>query len=90
VYQFSYKWSFQREVVKHFDIFFHGFHNAAALPRLIQFQNSSEVVAPKVIVMRLGAIKTVNDRLAIFGSYNFGVTPDSPRTLALMGFAVAF
>ena len=30
------------------------------------------------------------NRLAIFGSYNFGTTPGSPRTIALTGFAVAF
>ena len=45
---------------------------------------------PNVTVMGLGAIKTVNDRFAIFGSYNFGVTPASPKTIALLGFAVAF
>ena len=40
--------------------------------------------------MGLGAIWTVNDRLAVFGSYNFGVTPAAPKTIALMGFAVGF
>jgi hypothetical protein len=37
-----------------------------------------------------GAIWTINDRLAVFGSYNFGLTKFSPTTLALLGFAVAF
>ena len=41
-------------------------------------------------VMGAGAIWTLNDRLAIFGSYNFGVTPASPKTIALLGFAMAF
>jgi hypothetical protein len=36
-----------------------------------------------VTVIGVGAIKTVNDRFAIFGSYNFGFTPGSPRTIAL-------
>jgi hypothetical protein len=88
-YQFSYQWSLQREVVKDFDVFFHGFYNAAALPRLTQFQTASMAVIPNVTVMGFGGIWTVNDRVAVFGSGNFGVTPDSPKTIVLMGFAVA-
>ena len=91
VYQFSYQWSFQREVVKDFDVFFHGFYNAAALPRFLQFKEAAtQAQIPNVTVMGLGAIWTVNDRLAVFGSYNFGVTSSSPKTIALLGFAVAF
>ena len=44
VYQFSYQWSFQREVVKDFDVFFHGFYNASALPRFLPFRNSATLV----------------------------------------------
>lgn len=89
-YQFSYQWSFQRQVVKDFDVFFHGFYNEAALPRVLQFQNSPTPSIPTITVMGLGAIWTATDRLAIFGSYNFGVTRASPKTIALLGFAVAF
>ena len=94
VYQFSYQWSLQRELFKDFDVFVHGFYNAAALPRLVRFQNQSENVndatVPRVTVVGLGGIWTLNDRLSVFGSYNFGVTDASPKTIALMGFAVAF
>jgi hypothetical protein len=91
VYQLSYQWAFQREVVKDFDVFVHGFYNAAALPRFLQFKNAESVAQiPNVTVVGVGAIKTVNDRLAIFGSYNFGVTPASPKTIALLGFAWPF
>jgi hypothetical protein len=98
-YQFSFQWSFQHEVVKDFDVFVHGFYNEAALPRLIQFRALSPAEAqsliskatiPTVNVVGVGYIWTVNDRLAVFGSYNFGTTPASPATIALMGFAVAF
>ena len=89
-YQFSYQWSLQRQVVKDFDIFFHGFYDAAALPRLLQFQNPATQGIPRIVVMGIGGIKTVNDRFAIFGSYNLGVTPASPRDIALLGLAVAF
>ncbi|QEH39162.1 hypothetical protein OJF2_77740 [Aquisphaera giovannonii] len=88
-YQFSYQWSLQREVVKDFDVFFHGFYNAAALPRLLQFQGGPGLAIPQVTVLGGGGLWTVNDRLAVFGSYNFGITDGAPRTIALMGFAVA-
>lgn len=88
-YQFSYQWSLQREVVKDFDVFFHGFYNAAALPRFNQFQAASLSTVPKVTVMGFGFIWTVNNRLATFGSYNFGLTVDAPTSFALLGFAYA-
>ncbi len=98
VYAFSYQWSVQHQVIKDFDIFWQGFYNAAALPRLRNFadlepagahhQNQNQT--PPAVVTGVGAIWTVNDRLAIFGSYNFGLTSQSPTHIALMGFAVAF
>ena len=96
-YQFNFAWSFQRQVVKDFDIFVHGFYNEASLPRVIQFRDVRDfrslrtgATIPTVTVVGVGAIWTVNNRFAIFGSYNFGLTPASPRTIALLGFAVAF
>jgi hypothetical protein len=96
-YQFNFAWSFQREVVKDFDIFVHGFYNESGLPRLAQFRHVknfaslvSQATIPIANVVGVGAIKTVNDRFAIFGSYNFGTTGGSPHTIALTGFAVAF
>jgi Putative MetA-pathway of phenol degradation len=96
-YQFNFAWSFQREVVKDFDIFVHGYYNESGLPRTIQFRHvkdlatlEAQAAIPAVNVVGVGAIKTVNDRFAIFGSYNFGTTSGSPHTIALTGFAVAF
>jgi len=90
-YQLSVQWAFEREIVEDFKVFFHGFYNAAALPRLLQFQGVGTVgdSVPQVTVTGLGGLWTVNDRLAVFGSYNFGVTVAAPQTIALMGFAVA-
>jgi hypothetical protein len=91
VYQFAFQWSFQREVVKDFDVFVHGFYNEASLPRVLNFQTvAANSAVPNINVVGAGAIWTVNDRLAIFGSYNFGTTQGSPRTIALSGFALAF
>jgi hypothetical protein len=91
VYQFSYQWSFQRQLVEDFDVFIQGFYNAAALPRLLSFEgNAADRSIRNANVVGIGCIWTVNDRLAIFGSYNFGTTSGSPKTIALTGFAVAF
>ncbi len=64
---------------------------------MIQFRDvknlrefAAQAAIPTVTVVGVGAIWTVNDRLAIFGSYNVGLTTGSPRTIALTGFAVAF
>jgi hypothetical protein len=93
IYQFSYQWSLQHQVVKDFDIFWQGFYNASALPRLRYF-DLEEIYRdrtrnPVAVVTGLGGIWTVNDRLAIYGSYSFGLTKYSPTTLAFLGFAVA-
>ena len=97
LYEFGYSWSFQRQVVKDFDIFTHGFYNAGSLPR---FGNLATLIPqdqlkllgahPTAVVVGGGAIWTVNNRLAVFGSYNFGLTKVTPATIALMGFALAF
>ena len=94
VYQFSYQWSLQHQVVKDFDVFWQGFYNATALPRLRRFElqelNEARTRSPTAVVTGVGGIWTVNDRLAIYGSYNFGLTQFSPTTIAFLGFAVAF
>ena len=78
IYQFSYQWSLQHQIVKDFDVFWQGFYNASALPRLRHFDllevGSLRTRNPIAVVTGLGGIWTVNDRLAIFGSYNFGLT----------------
>jgi hypothetical protein len=93
IYQFSYQWSLQHQVVKDFDVFWQGFYNASALPRLRYFDLLEMVRTqtrnPIAVVTGVGGIWTVNDRLAIYGSYNFGLTQFSPTTIAFLGFAVA-
>jgi len=72
-------------------MFVHRFYNAAALPRVLRFQGATANNSiPRINVVVVVAIRTVNDRLAIFGSYKFGTTPGSPKAIALTGFAVAF
>lgn len=73
------QWAFQKTLIEDFDVFFHGYFNGAALPR---FGDG--------VVLGAGAIWTLNDRFAIYGSYNAGVTSDAPTTIFQLGGAIAF
>lgn len=86
-YSVAVQWSLQHTLFSDdFVVFTHGFVNNAALPRFAQATVPGNA---DVIVMGAGAQYALNDRLAVFGSYNFGLTSDSPDHLALMGLAFA-
>jgi hypothetical protein len=91
VYQFGFQWAFQRALTDEVDVFVHGFYNDAAVPR-VPFPDQLEpgVVIPNVNVVGAGALWTVNDRLAVWGSGNAGTTDQAPPLIGLAGFAVAF
>ena len=80
--------------MKDFNVFWQGFYNASALPRLRRFDLLEMVKTqtrnPIAVVTVAGGVWTVNDGLAIYGSYKFGLPQLSPTTLAFLGFAVAF
>jgi hypothetical protein len=84
----------EHQIVKDFNVFWQGFYNASALPRLRRFDLTEMIRTqtrnPTAVVTGAGGIWTVNDRLAVFGSYNVGLTKFSPTTIALLGFAVGF
>jgi hypothetical protein len=86
-YNFAFQWALQRQVLfEGLTVFTHGYLNNAALPRFGQPLRSS---SHEVIVTGVGASYEMSNRTAVFGSYNFGLTPDSPDYLALFGFAFA-
>ncbi len=89
VYVFSYQWSLQRQVFKDFAVFTHGFLNSAALPRLPIFQRDIHTFKPSAVVVGGGFQWNLSRRLALFGSYNAGLTVFSPSIVGLLGFAVA-
>ena len=98
VYEFGYSYSFQRQLFKDFDIFTHGFYNTSSLPRdrlrnlgsVSPIPQNLTLTHPNIVVAGVGAIWTLSNRVAIFGSYNFGLTKYSPSTIALFGLAYAF
>ncbi|MFO0891072.1 MAG: transporter [Isosphaeraceae bacterium] len=86
-YDLAFQWALQHELFSEdLIVFTHGYLNNAALPRISQdvFPGGSDV-----LVSGIGAQYALSDRLAIFGSYNWGLTPGSPGYLALMGVAFA-
>ena len=62
VYQFSYQWSFQRQVVEDFDVFIHGFYNdrgAAAPARLRRrWRESARSPTPMLLVSGPSGLST--------------------------------
>jgi hypothetical protein len=72
------QWSFQHEVFEDFDVFFQGYFNGTAVPR---FGDG--------VVLGGGFIWAVNRRLALYGSYNAGVSDEAPTTTLILGGAVA-
>jgi hypothetical protein len=92
-YQFAFQWAVEHTLFSDdFVVFTHGFFNNSALPRL---PSSDAAILdintnpPTTVVVGGGARWTLNDRWCLFGSYNAGLTPSSPTTLAYVGFAVA-
>ena len=102
VYEFSYQWALQRQVFKDFAIFTHGFLNSAALPRTADLPAARRQSRPidsavRQFVDNRAPSEVVAGRLPLepleapgrLGSYNAGLAADSPRIIALLGFAVA-
>jgi len=90
---FGFQWSFQRDVVEDFALFTHGFFNAPALPRLpslVPLDPSTAASTQESIVAGGGFLWALNDRLALYGTYNAGLNRFSPTTISYLGFAYAF
>lgn len=86
-YSLALQWALQRQVTDDLTIFWHGFLNNAALPR---FGQAIRNTAADIVVTGVGSQYYLSTRLALFGSFNFGLTADSPKTVAYLGFAYAF
>ncbi|MFO0959762.1 MAG: transporter [Isosphaeraceae bacterium] len=90
-YNFSIQWALQRELFSDVFLFTHGFLNNSALPRLPGvIVPAGQVINNLPVVVGAGLLWNVSDRLAFFGSYNFGVDRDAPQRIAYTGFAIAF
>jgi hypothetical protein len=72
-------WAFERELFEGFTFFFQGYFNGPTLPRYADG-----------VVLGLGVEWKINKRLAIWSSYNLGVSPDAPTDIFYLGGAVAF
>jgi hypothetical protein len=72
-------WAFERELFEGFDVFVQGYFNGPTLPRYADG-----------IVLGVGAEWKLNKRLAIWSSYNLGVSQGAPTDIFYLGGAVAF
>jgi hypothetical protein len=73
------QWALQHELFEGFDVFFQGYFNGSAVPR---FGDG--------LALGGGAVWAINTRLAVWASYNAGLTLESPTTLLILGGALAF
>jgi Putative MetA-pathway of phenol degradation len=90
-YQFSFDWAFQRDVTECLSVFVQGYYNESALPRPAPAQMlPADAAIPGSNVVGAGGMWNVSPRVALWGSYNFGTTSNSPQTIAIAGFGVAF
>lgn len=85
----SFQWAFQRNVVDDFAVFIQGYMNATALPRVTP-SGSTVVELPYQHVVGGGFQWILNDRMAVFGSYNRATDDFAPSYVAYFGFALAF
>jgi Putative MetA-pathway of phenol degradation len=72
-------WAFEREIFNDFFFFFQGYFNGPTLPR---YGDGVELGG--------GVRWTLTDRLALWASYNGGVSKEAPTTLFYLGGAMAF
>lgn len=77
--EWNLQWALQRRFYKKFDVFTHGYLNSSVIPSL-----------GDGIVVGAGGIYQLTQRLTVFGSYNAGLTRDSPTTFFQLGFSAAF
>ncbi|QJD29995.1 hypothetical protein [Methylococcus geothermalis] len=86
----SFQWALQRDIVEDFALFLQGYVNAAALPRTLHAGTVGPVQMLQEHVMGVGFQWTVNDRIAVFGSYSGALGDYVPSYLGTMGLAIAF
>jgi Putative MetA-pathway of phenol degradation len=72
-------WAFGRDFFERFNVYFQGYFNGPTLPRFADG-----------IVLGVGVEWKLNKRLAIWSSYNLGVSSDAPTDIFYLGGAVAF
>ena len=85
----SFQWAFQREIVEDFALFLQGYGNQMALPRVAASGRTAEDFL-KQHSIGAGFQWTLNDRVAVYGSYSAGIGPNPPSYLGTLGFAAAF
>lgn len=90
-YQPSFDWAFERDITECLSVFVQGFYNGYVRPRpALVGVLPSEAIIPSQNIVGVGGTWTISRRIATWGSFNFGTTSNSPKTIGIWGFAVAF
>jgi hypothetical protein len=82
----TFQWALQKNLNEDWAVFIQGFHNAATLPS-IPVSAYGFKMDHDLDVMGFGAQWIISDRYSVFGNMNFGLTPISPKEIAMVGFA---
>lgn len=78
VYQGSFQWALQRELLPNLDAFVHGYLNT---PETTRFQTGT--------VLGFGMIWFATKQMALDSSYSFGIRPGSPDPIVRLGLSLA-
>ncbi len=86
----TFQWAFQRNITDAIALFVQGYHNADALPRVPGAKPSLAPSYPLMEALGLGGQWSLNQQIAFYGSYNWGLTRFTPAYNANVGMAVSF
>lgn len=89
VYLPAFQWAFQRNVTDNIALFVHGYHNSDALPRAPGI-HPLYPSRPQQEAIGIGGQWSLNNRVAFYGSYNWGLTRYTPGYNANIGCAISF
>ena len=86
----TFQWAFQRDVTDDIALFVQGYHNADALPRTPGARPSLTPSRPQQEAIGLGGQWSLGKQIALYGSYNWGLTRFTPAYNANIGVAISF
>jgi len=89
IYLPTFQWALQRNVTDHIALFVQGYNNADALPR-IPGARTVVPARPEQQAIGFGGQWSLNRQVALYASYNWGLTKYTPSYNANIGFAISF
>lgn len=85
----SFQWALQREVAEDVAIFLQGYGNSSAVPRITPSGRKPQDLMTQQM-LGAGVQWTVNDQIAVYGSYSWGLGRNTPDYFGNLGFSLAY